>query len=1125
MRRTLLFLALAGAGLAILATLGGGFLADGPAGEEPTVSPPRPAGAAGRAPPIDPSTIDPGRGGGIPPVQVDPVRRTAMSFTEHRTWRDRVTGEKIEFPRFVVWTFHASDTRFFKDALTGDPGVECRDIRVQMFRDPESREEATALRDDPTSFTRLVKFEMQGEEGRADFLLAETPAGGGAAADRTTIVRMTKAVRITDPGQGIVIRTSDVTVDSWAGTASGSADITADLPAGVLRGRGFRMDRSHDEIEILERTELDLESLSGVALSDSPFDLGAGSSKRTIVRAYGGAVATRLPVQKGDPVRFLVRLVDRVHVEQTGGRSLDADSVELRVVRRAQAGGRGAAMGNGGRPPHAEGASARGLASDYRLEELRAEGHVLMENPQEARGTHPASLLRLSARTLTHSVPPDGPGTSVLAGDPRLEWHGLFSPSGGKAASGKVRATCRERMSFGPPGPEHPEASLAVVLQGSAVVEREDAPPTGPGERAATPDRLEAERLDLFLRRSAGRRRATQKARDAAGADAASGPDDLEVVAFTAAMAVRLSGPQLNGEAELIVGQDLNDPANRHLFAQGPGTHFEVLGLAQEGGGNSPTSPTAPWGRAAPAAMGPDGSAKGGKAGKGDDKGWVIEGIDARKDVRGRLQALARPGGAGASGGDEPVMVECGTLEFHRLRGGRLLGEDARPARVSMPAGGDKTSWLTAPSIALQPGSGLIETQGVTHAEVWTGGGAGSAAAKGPARVPDVLAVRSGSRIDVFGVQRPDADLVLRIADGGTIEVRSKASVLDRLEAGTIEVFLAQRAQEGDASPFGLPSLARPSAAGRGSDDAGGPAAMATAAGPAPTKPATAAAEQPTRLVLDCVRGLSVDPRGGTPGAGGAFGGVRSMRAEGRVVAKADDKRFFGETLAFDGETGTVRLIGVAGRPARVFVGEGDLAQRFTAPEVEFSSREGRPDRIAFHAPVSAVLHRESTDGKAKGAGAAAVALLERYELMCDGDLVIGPREAVADRKVAVRRTVRRAAGGKFGEAAILRTPRLVLEAREGGSLLSQDGSGGLAKMVAEGEGTRFDTGEAGKNGKTAAGDRIELDMRTSVVTITGKPFAYFRSDGGIESRATRYSYNFATGLWDWVGITLEFGK
>jgi hypothetical protein len=1068
-RSAILFVVLAGVGLAGLWAFSGGFVAEAPPGEIPAVDTPRE-----RAGPVfDPSSLDSTHR--LPPLGIGKSKRASFPATEHRTFVDRVTGEKIEFPRFVTWTFHAGEAEPRPDPVTGEQHVLCRDVRVRMYREPATREEAVALRDDAKTFERLVRLEVEAEEGQADFLLAAPAPDAPPATDVRSILHLTKSVRIADVQQGIVIRTTDVTVDAKAGTAEGNADIVADLPAGVMHGRGFRLDQKHDVLEILDRADLDLKSSEGSAWTGSPFDLGEGTPRRTRVRAEGGAVVTRDPVAHGAPAHFTVRLSQRVHVEQVDGQSLDADVVEIEVVKRLATAEKAPAMSEGN--PPAEGA----VAKAYRFQRLRADGNVVMEQPQGGTAGGSPGLLSLAARRLVYTMTGDGDGASVLEGEPSLRWTGEFSMTGDKPGRGTIRARCAERMSFGPPAEGRGEGNVALMLQASAVVERDD--PAHPGEA----DRLEAERIDLAL---ASRAPTTDVVRPAASPRGRRG--DMAVVAFKAAGAVRLSGPSIRGSAELIVGQDLDRPDERHVFAQGPDTEFEIAGLAT-GASDAPKAP-AP----APASMAGDGKPAAGTP--AEKKAWRIEAIDARKGVRGRAQALA-------AAGDEPLLMEGGVLTYRRASGGRLVGEEGGLARVTMPrAGGGSPSWMTAPAIAFGA-DGRVDTEGKTHAEMWSGGktAAGRASARPAA---DVLAIHSGSRIDLFGVQRPDADAIVRIEDGGRIEVRAKAQVLDRLEAGTIEIALAERPVEAEGGLFGLGgSVARPAKASSTTER---------------ETPATAPPrdDPPSLTVLDCRKRLHVDTRsdGAGGGASTALGGVRGLRAEGTVVAVLGDRSFSGDVLDFDGTTGVMRLLGREGTPAHVRLGEGPLAQRFTSPEVEVTTREGKPDQITFRAPMSAALHR--ADPAAKG-------VLERYEMVSQGDFTIGAEQAVAEHGVAVRRTIRRGAAGAFGEAAILQAPKLVLEALAGGSLLASQGAPGFGRMVASGEGTRFDLGEPGKS-TSASGDRIVFDAVASTVTITGTPRAHLRREGGPTGLnkldGKKYVFFLRTGLWDFEGTRWEFG-
>jgi hypothetical protein len=1005
----ILFVGLAGGGVALLSWAGGGFFGSGPSGERPQVE------ASDRAPP-------PGTGLALEQLVGD-SRRTipgrigdektgsvGARESESRTWTDKPTGERFEFPRFLAWTFSASEIEPFRDATTGEQGFRYRDVRIVFYREPKTRAEAQALRDDPVA-GRLLGLEVEADEGWASF------AAQVATPDKP-LVRLPKSARLRDHVRNLTVVCDDTTVDLDAGTAEGAGDLVAEHPACSLRGRGMRIDQHGSRFEILQGADVRLRD-AGPSRRAGVVAGPEGSMRPSRVRAKGGAVLAPLAAAEGKGYRVVIER--DVKIEQDDGPTLVADAAEV-VVRPVEA-------------------AADSAASDaYALESFVAEGHVSMSRA----GSEPAdqpSLLSVFCDRLRHDPATGGVGLTVLEGDCRATYRGAFSPSEGSTTRGLVRASSRRSLSIGPAGDDHPAGDLRLTLDGDAVVERSEA------AGAEAPERVEAPRIDLFLR----------SVRPAA-VTSPTDPASFQAVAFTATGGVRLDGPRIAGSATALVGLDL-DKSDFRLVAHGPDAEFEVADGARgtaRGSGSAGARPLVD---------------RTGTSSKGDRRRFDLVALRAQGDVQASLA------GAGAS----PVRLEGHSLSYERATGAVLHGLGGRPAWMSTGAGADREHRVAAPRIAFRSAEGVLATEGETEATVWLGGARESRVA---APETDRVWVRGGRRISLAGRRAAGSPILVTIDGGGTLETRGPGGPGERLRAEHVEIEVGETAT-GSPAFFGGSGVAKPSTA---------------ATSPSAT---SAPAREATRWTIRS-RGLEVH----LAALGGGFDALRSFSAAGGVVAKTDDHVVEGERLAYDGASGVATVVAPPSGPASLRLGSGERAQRAWAREIEVALADGKPVRALLRRPATVVLFREGKGGA-----------VERLRLRTEGDLHVTPEGAKAVGRTAVTRTEREAGGTEWSKPATLWTPDLAVEATGllGGARAE------IRRLVARGEGTRFESGEPGGDGMAAIGDSIVYDAVVGTVTVRDAKQTLFLQKGRrIES--TWFTYDLKTGLPDFEGARMTLG-
>ncbi len=1069
MKRVLLFLTLAAGGLATLGWLGGGFFGQSSQAPAPVVPEVAPPPRAGTNEAVSLSELP---GGGKPgagrtaPIQVDPMNLWDQTFDHPpTTWKDPTTGESIALanaPRAWV-RFHKPAT--MRDTA-GSPGLRWNGVQIVLYRDPKTytRADVDALRANSKTGRRgLERFEISAEEGYETTTPLLSAPGDKTPRERT-VIRLSKNVEIRDLIQKLVVRTSDVVVDREAGTAEGSAPIEAQGPGYVARGKGFRLDRAAERLEILEGTEFDAQDLVVDAQSTAP-SVGANTMKPRRVQAKGSTVIVNHGAEK-EPWTD-ARMEGGVHVELDGGGRLDAESVTLKIVERTGA-------------KRAAGAGANDMAARRRLERMSADGDVRYEGKDAA-----GALLTASGPKLLAEFPTTGVRTMLLTGRSLVTWRGELAFPGERPVDRIVRASASESLLFGP-SDESPEAAL-VDLVGTARVE------CGRLPADPVPQRIAADRITIRLKR---RGLPPVPLAPSTTPEGAHRPAKSEWIAasFAATGGVALEGPRLSGAAREMKGFDLDQPTYR-VTAVGADSHLEVADDAEP--------------RPARASARGAGNAAPAPAADGPPRTWMLDHLAARTNAMGSFRVRAGEGAA-AFAGD--------SLTFARATGAEIREKDGKDARVTLEGREGRDRTIEAPAIFLRAGAGerVLETEGRTHAVFWVGDDEVAPAAPAPATpARRVVELRSPTRIDISGSRGAgdvDSTLSVSLVDGGSLSARTAGVVTDRLTATTIELSLVDsRPRPGD---FGF-ALAGPRETPAGDAKPREGAKPAAAVRPA-------APTAPGRFVVDSDRlTLAV----GTEAKAGSAGGLRRVVADGRVDARGDDpkegaRRFEADRFAYDAAKGLGVLTGTT-KPARVTLGNEPGVQRVLSPRIEVAFRDGKMTRATFAAPVRGLVHT-----KPAGDGAP-VGELERYHLedeggpmTIEGNTVL--LEGTTDKPVRIQRSIRDAAGKDVGTPVWITTPRLTLTTT---SAFGTPGSN-LAHLDANGQGTVVDVGADARTRTRIVGDTIRFERPAGVAKdqmaakgvlhVTSTKGVVFLSQPGATLQAYEVTYDLGTGMSSW---------
>lgn len=1055
MRRVLLFLALAGGGLAALATLGGGFRGSATQDPPPVVSEvPHPARTAGDFEPVRANELAGGRAGAVgdAPIELGPADRADQTIDEATTWTDPATGESIAIrnaPKAAVTAYRIAPMR----DTAGSPGMRWKRIHIVLFRDKKrwTRADAEALAANPkTGRKGLEQYDITADEGYE----TTTVLPGGSAARGTTgrtVIHVTQNVVIHDYLRKLDVRTSDAVIDYDAQSAEGAERVEVESAAYLVHGRGFRLNCRVERLEILENTEF--ESLDGART-------GAGSTHEATalrprrVRAKGSTLITR-HADKDAPFTD-VWMEGGVHVEMDGGQHLDAETVALRIGRR----GRSTGGAGGANVAPAAPSDADAGVNDVELDRMAAAGDVRYEGRDRVGAPMTAAGPKLDV---------DFHGKAVsalrLSGKSLVTWRGELKLPGERPADRIVRASASESILFGP-DPESPGEDAALLdLVGTARVECGHAPSDG------APQRIAADRVSMHLRR-----------RRPAGEGSGAPSSEWIATSFAATGGVTLDGPRIRGASREMKGFDLDRPTY-HLSATGPDAHLEIADESEPAGRDGVPS------RSTDAAISPASSKR---------RTWVLDRLLAREQAMGALRARVGEGAASFAGD---------TFTYRRETGAEIRAKTGEDAHLTLEGRVGRDRTIDAPAIFLRSGATerTLETVGRTRAVFWVGDEDGGAT-PAPDSGHRVVELRSGSRIDITGTnggKEVDASVAVTLADGGAISARTDGVVTDRLTATSIELALLETVPLPGESGFAL--------AGR-HEGGSGRAAAPRAGG------ARGAATTPGRFVLQSdalTLSVAAEGKAGTAGALERLDANGRVTIEGDD-AKEGTRRFEGTRFTFDARTGAGVLLGTQARSASITLGAEPAVDRILSPRVDVSFVDGRVTRAVFAPPVRGAFHARPAAGSATREFERYVLESEGGALVAQG--ATASIEGSAARPVYVQRTLHDGAGRMTGDALTITTPRLVLTmsapfGTPGSTLSALDAVGAGSRIDAGLDATKRQTatGDAIRFERPAGAER-GASGRSGVLHITSSRGAVVVTASGRSIEGTDVTYDFADG-------------
>ena len=971
MKRLLLFLGFSAVGTAILVLIAGG-LANPTKREREGGELPVSDKAPGARPSLE-----------TPDGQLDIERAsniTQMAPPTRIVWKDRLSDETITIDNFQPWRCTAREIHPLPVPATGGQGARLEEVVIELFREPESRAEALALRDGTgdARYDTLLHQRFQAGHARVTGKLGEAMAArrNGGTADASlgdSAIELSQDIVLVDKGQGIVIRGGEravLTVYPERGHAKGKGQFALDHDAVRMTGTGLVLDRNRERgyirVEVKENPRLRIEKADAAGGDATMFDFGGGDFEPTTVTSSGRAVLEREMMRRETVLTVMFH--DQVYAAQVSGRTLEAGRATLVAYR-----------------PTTPAATSDG----WKLRRFHADRHVTIHYPGRTKDDEPY-LATIDASRLRYDVPEDGrEPTTVLEEDVEIRMRGEIAVLG---PDGMLRATCRDRAWIGPLPPEAPDGGVArellrqIALRGDAVLARTTMAAVGREES------IRADAIDLVV-----------WPQERAGQDGKPAPDTgtpesrrMTAIHFAAVGAVHLAGAQVEGDTERVVADDLHTTAPR-VFAEGEGTRFSFRRIARDQGLLGPaTDGTAG-----------DGSGQGADAAPGAPEGrWMLQHVVAR----GAVDIDTTLGGPALG---IPASLQGDEITYDGLsRIARVRAEGGEPVRIGWSASGTRTNHVATRTLTLDRAAGRLTAEGGVEGELYVSrDGArpglampGTARRRlGPALDSAELTVRTDNRIDLTlarleGSVRPTpgAQQWIRIAGPVTTELRTSSRTVDRMRSESLDVALAW--QMPDERPTGMTTV---------------PAARAE--GPRSTGAAEPLREQPAPALerIDVQAGnVRVDLDAGEP---------RYMVAEGGVDLRSRDGHVTGARLTYDGARRRIEVHADARAPARALLGSSNERSEVQAERMIVDVQGGRVSRLEAHAPAGRTsdihIYRSQPDKPGT---------LEWFDLTYQGNIVMTDARLLTQRVRLVRR-VRKAGETTFGDPMVLRAPRLMV--------------------------------------------------------------------------------------------------
>lgn len=953
------------------------------------------------------------------PVSVDVVEGYSQaSQPESLTFVDPGTGERVVVPVFERWHFTAESGRPVEARRSGRQAVVLEDLELLMFREPRTLAEAHAVE----RGERILKWRVTAPTARVDDLalqsLDEQPGGP------ETVVQLSGGVRIYDLDNNVEIQGESLEIQPYLEKARGTGDFVVLHDAFKLTGNGLELERKENRstVVIHENAVADLHGDIPDGDGKPLLDLGSGEFQPGRLSAEGGAVLVHRVGRDGIREDLSLEMTRVVHAEQEGGRSLDSDVLRLKAFRV--------------HPDATAGDVGAQKKGRWQVERFVAEGDVIVLHPGKTKDGA-SYVLSASAHRMVYEITPGTSATVLLEQDVEITLRGDAPLEGLGPMEGPsmMRATAREQAILQPapaaeirPG-DDPLTYRLVTLRGDVKLEFR-----GSG-LDPTEDSLGGEQMRLLLRERSDAQVAVLKERRGTSDDGSVAR--LVAVSFAVLGDVRLGGTRMSGMTHRFVGTGLDTDAP--VFeASGPGTSFAFHGIRHGerliGGAEETSSEAAPVD--APVAS--------------EEPVWVVQ----RLTARGRVRVDTTLGGPSVG---MPTRLDGDELSYDRVSDkARLIGSTTAPAMLAVGAEKKNRQHLSARSLQLDRGRGIVEARGRVRGLLLASSGTeAGTASRSPLSLPErrlgaptSFGVATNGRIEIRTQVRSspwdprlDSEQIIRIEGDLVAEMTSDTLEIDRLRAQTLEMALMHTIDR-SASPPSAPSARAP-----------GPARE-----PSPRAPS----DPKERLVPWTIETETLR-------AHFSAKGMERLEASGGIRFSSEEGDIGGDSFLYEATTQEASLRG----RAHATFGPKEGRSEVRSDELVVRIGADGPAQLRAVGPTLAVLiRRDAKDPR----------ILERIFVWCRG-VIMTPSEFRTDDLDQVMQQKRVGPDGAWESPFSLWANRIVVTGRD---LLSQR-TAFVERLVASGRKTTLRTGE-GSTQTTVWGDRFELDVQTSRATLDAGP-------------------------------------